>query len=195
MAHALPLHYMSGTPSSRSRCATLCGTASFSGLLCNCMVSRPPFDDGPIFFSFYAFSIKDIGQDLETMLHSDRFGLVYDSSPFHPVFHYLLPVGHPYQVPADHVNPSQWSSTWPSLLPLSSAPQELLQGRWSGIHCTWPSHCSRLCLSCSSTIVLKTHILVALLKFQLLNTFLLCICYTLPAFSSLTATSFSTLAL
>ena len=24
-------------------------------------------------------------------------------------------------------------------------------GRWSGIHCTWPSHCSRLCLSCSST--------------------------------------------
>ena len=24
-------------------------------------------------------------------------------------------------------------------------------GRWSGIRCTWPSHCSNLCLSCSST--------------------------------------------
>ena len=30
------------------------------------------------------------------MLHSDRFGLAYDTSPFCPVFHYLLPVGHPY---------------------------------------------------------------------------------------------------
>ena len=56
----------------------------------------------------YTLSIKDVGQDLETMpLHSDRFGLVYDSSPFRTVFHYLLPVGHSYQVPADDVDPSQ----------------------------------------------------------------------------------------
>ena len=37
---------------------------------------------------FHALSIKDIGQDLETMLHSDRFGLAYNSSPFCPVFYY-----------------------------------------------------------------------------------------------------------
>ena len=56
----------------------------------------------------YTLSIKDVGQDLEMMpLRSDRFGLAYDSSPFHLVFHYLLPVGHPYQVPADHVNTLQ----------------------------------------------------------------------------------------
>ena len=56
----------------------------------------------------YTLSIKDVGQDLEMMpLHSDRFGLAYDSLPFRTVFHYLLPVGHPYQVPADDVNPSQ----------------------------------------------------------------------------------------
>ena len=45
------------------------------------------------FFLLYALSIKDIEQDLEAMLqHSDRFGLAYDSSAFHLVFHYLLPV-------------------------------------------------------------------------------------------------------
>ena len=63
----------------------------------------------------YTLSIKDVGQDLEAVLHSNRFGLAYHSSPFRPVFHYLLqlPVGHPYQVPADYVNPWQQSSTWP----------------------------------------------------------------------------------
>ena len=29
--------------------------------------------------TLYALSIKDVGQDLETMLHSDRFGLAYDT--------------------------------------------------------------------------------------------------------------------
>ena len=63
---------------------------------------------------------------IETMLHSDRFGLAYDSSPFRLVF------GHPYQVPADHINPSQRSSTWPSSLSLWSASQELLLGAMVG---------------------------------------------------------------
>ena len=79
-----------------------------------------------------------------------RIYLVYNSSPFCPVFHYLLPVGHSYQVPADHVNPSQWSSTWPSLIPLWFAPQELLLGAMVGHPLHMPSHCSRLCLTCSS---------------------------------------------
>ena len=52
----------------------------------------------------YALYIKDLGQYLEMVLvHTDRFGLVYDNLPFWPVFHYLLPVGSPYQVPCSHL--------------------------------------------------------------------------------------------
>ena len=39
-----------------------------------------------------------------------------------------LPVGYPNQVSADHVNLMQLSSSWPSSLPLWSAPEKLLLG-------------------------------------------------------------------
>ena len=39
-----------------------------------------------------------------------------------------LPVGYPNQVSADHINPMQWSSPWPSSLPLWSASKEVLLG-------------------------------------------------------------------
>ena len=56
----------------------------------------------------YTLTIKDVEQDLEMMpIHSDWFGLAYDSSPFCPVFRYLLPVGHPHQFPSNHVDSSQ----------------------------------------------------------------------------------------
>ena len=58
-------------------------------------------------------------------LHSDRFGLAYDSSLFRPVFHYLLPVGHPTTsllITLIH------RSEVPPPLPLWFAPQELLLG-------------------------------------------------------------------
>ena len=64
-------------------------------------------------------------------------------------------------------------------------------GRWSGIHCTWPLHDQVSALYRRADIVRKTLILVALPRLKHLKTFLLQIWYTLLAFSSLTATSFS----
>ena len=67
--------------------------------------------------------LRTLGRIQKTMLvHSASLSLVYDNSPCFPVFHSLLPVGHPNQVSADHANPMQWSFPWPSSLPLWSAP-------------------------------------------------------------------------
>ena len=104
----------------------------------------------------YTLSIKDIGQDLEIMLlHSDRFGLVHDSSPFCWSFTTSCP----------------WSTHQVLLIRsihLSGDPPSLrlflcgvhlrgcFWGRWSGIHYMLPCHFSCLSLSCAPPLV--THL-------------------------------------
>lgn len=71
--------------------------------------------------------------------------MVYDSLPFHLVSHYLLLVAHSYQVPADHANSLQLSSTWPllslwSTLPLKPYNQQMwLLQMWLSrkLHIIW----------------------------------------------------------
>ena len=102
------------------------------------------------FFLLYALSIKDIGQDLETMLqHSDRCGLAYDNSAFHLVF--SLPLTS--CTSSLLITSIHRSGVLPGLLffPCGLHLRSCFWRGWSGIHCMWPSHCSRLCLNCSST--------------------------------------------
>ena len=102
-------------------------------------------------FPFYTLSIKDVGQDLEkTMpLHSGRFGLVLDSSPY---------VSWSFAISCQLVIPTRSlltmsihrGKTPPGLLrfPCGLHLRSCFWGWWSGIRSTWPS----LAVSCASVV-------------------------------------------
>ena len=70
-----------------------------------------------------------VGQDPKNNADAQRqFELGVRQLAMLPVIHSLLTIGHPNQVSAYHVNPSQRSYPWPPSLPFWSAHEELLLG-------------------------------------------------------------------
>ena len=104
----------------------------------------------PLHFFFATCSIKDIWHDLEKKDVNSQCQVwtgIWQLA-MSPVLSLPLPAVWSPLVPTNHINPSQWSSTWSSF-PLWSAPEELLLSQVYTAHGLVIAVV--FCLSCSST--------------------------------------------